>query len=257
MTAAPAFAQPGTDVNDGIAFELAEFIRDAANNAPRSLQTTLGPSEAGIPCDRRLAYKLAGWQQPNGGGDPLASVIGTGFHSWAADAFSRPELGGRFLVEEHLTIAPPFVPGGHCDLFDTFYDRVLDWKVVGKSSYDKYRSQGPRPQYRVQAHTYGLGWEIKGRTVREVGIILIPRQSARLSDIWVWTEPYDRQIAVNAIKRVATIQQLTTALNVREQPAMFGVIPATPGHECTYCPFYKPGSKDFGEGCPGNLPPTR
>ena len=255
MTTA-TFAQPGTDVNDGIASELAEFIRDAANNAPRSLQTTLGPSEAGIPCDRRLAYKLAGWAQPNGGGDPLASVIGTGFHTWAAEAFSRPELGGRFLVENRLTIAPPLIPGGSCDLYDTFYDRVLDWKVVGKSSYDKYRRNGPREQYRVQAHLYGLGWEIAGRSPREVGIVVVPRQSARLADIWVHTEPYDRAAAVAAVQRVGTVNQLVDALGVRAQPAMFGVIPATPGHECTYCPYYRPGSKNFGEGCPGNLPPN-
>lgn len=255
MTAA-TFAQPGADQTDGIAFELAEFIRDAANNAPRSLQTTLGPSEAGIPCDRRLAYKLTGWQQPNGGGDPLASVIGTGFHTWAAEAFTRPELDGRFLVEQHLTIAPPLIPGGSCDLYDTFYDRVLDWKVVGKSSYDKYRRQGPREQYRVQAHLYGLGWEIAGRSPREVGLVVVPRQSARLADIWVHVEPYDRNVAVNAIKRVGTVQQIVTALSVREQPAMFGVIPAKPGHECVFCPYYRPGSTDFGEGCPGNLPPN-
>lgn len=255
MTAV-TFAQPGADQNDGIAFELAEFIRDAANNAPRSLQTTLGPSEAGIPCDRRLAYKLTGWQQPNGGGDPLASVIGTGFHTWAAEAFTRPELDGRFLVEQHLTIAPPLIPGGSCDLYDTFYDRVLDWKVVGKSSYDKYRRQGPREQYRVQAHLYGLGWEIAGRSPREVGLVVVPRQSARLADIWVHVEPYDRNVAVNAIKRVGTVQQIVTALSVREQPAMFGVIPAKPGHECVFCPYYRPGSTDFGEGCPGNLPPN-
>lgn len=256
MTAA-MFAQPGTDVNDGIASELAEFIRDASNNAPRSLQTTLGPSEAGIPCDRRLAYKLAGWAQPNGGGDPLASIIGTGFHSWAAEAFARPELAGRFLVEQHLTIAPPLIPGGSCDLYDTFYDRVLDWKVVGKSSYDKYRKQGPRAQYVAQAHLYGLGWEIAGRTPKEVAIVVVPRQSARLADIWVWTAPYDRNAAVQAIQRVGTVKQLVTALNVREQPGNFALIPATPGHECTYCPQYRPGSKNLGDGCPGNLPPTR
>ncbi|TDD32464.1 hypothetical protein E1287_22515 [Actinomadura sp. KC06] len=255
MTAV-TFAQPGADANDGVAFELAEFIRDAANNAPRSLQTTLGPSEAGTPCDRRMAYKLAGWQQPNGGGDPLASVIGTGFHTWAAEAFSRPELGGRFLVEQHLTIAPPLIPGGHCDLYDTFYDRVLDWKCVGQYSYDKYRKEGPREQYRIQAHTYGLGWELAGRHPREVGLVIVPRQSARLSDIWVWTEPYDRQVAVDAIQRVATVNQLVSVLDPHHHPEAFGLIPAKPGHECTYCPYYRPGSKDLGDGCPGDLPPT-
>lgn len=250
------FAQPGADVNDGIAGELAELIRDAANHAPRSLQTTLGPSEAGIPCDRRLGMKVAGWPQPNGGGDPLASVIGTGFHEWAAAAFSRPELGGRFLVEQRLKIAPGIIPGGSCDLYDTFYDRVLDWKVVGKTSYDKYRSQGPRRQYVVQAHLYGLGWELAGRTPREVAIVVIPRQSARLSDIWVWTAPYDQATALAAIQRVQNLQRIVALLNPAANPAAWGSVPAQPSHECAYCPFHRPGSNDFGDGCPGNLPPN-
>jgi hypothetical protein len=253
---AVTFAQPGADKNDAIAGELAHLIKDASDNAARSLQKSIGPSEAGIPCDRRLGYKLLDWPTINGGGDPLASIIGTGFHTWAAEAFSRPELGGRFLVEQRVNIAPGIIPGGSCDLYDTLHERVLDWKVVGKTSYDKYRSEGPRAQYVTQAHLYGLGYQLTyGRTPREVAIIVIPRQSARLSDIWVWTAPYDPLVAARAIQRVATVQNLLCAIDPQAQPANWALIPATTGHECTYCPWYRPGSKNLGEGCPGNLPP--
>jgi hypothetical protein len=246
--------QPGADENDAVAGELAHIIRDASANAPRSRQSAIGPSEIGVDCDRRIAYKLLDWPKANTGSDPLASIIGTGFHAWAEEAFSRPELGGRFIVEQHLTIAPPLMPGGSCDLYDTLHDRVIDWKVVGDSMLRKYKSEGPREQYRVQGHVYGFGWELLGRTPKEIALAFVPR-TGYLSGLWVWREPYDRAIALKALARMYAIRDLIIATDPEANPAMWSVIPAAPSHGCRFCPWHRPGSNDLGAGCPGNLPP--
>lgn len=262
----PAFAQPeadavqlgqpGFDGADAVAGELAHFIRDASANAPRSRQTAIGPSEVGMECDRRIAYKLLDWNKANTGSDPLASIIGTGFHAWAEEAFSRPELGGRFIVEQWLTIAPPLMPGGSCDLYDTLHDRVIDWKVIGDTMMRKYKTEGPREQYIVQAHVYGLGWEFLGRTPKEVALAFIPR-TGYLSGLWVWRAPWDRQIALDALRRMYTIRDLIIAIDPETNPAMWSLIPDKPGWGCRFCPWFKPGSTNLGDGCPGNQPPRK
>lgn len=261
--AAPTFAQPeaggtqlsqpGSSEDDAVAGELQHVILDAANNAPRSRQSSIGPSEIGVACNRRLAYKILDWDKANTGGDPLASILGTGFHNWAEKAFSRPELGGRWIVEQRLTIAPPLIPAGSCDLYDTLHDRVIDWKVVGDSMIRKYKAEGPRRSYRVQGHTYGLGWELAGRTPKEVVLAILPR-TGYLSGMWLWREPYNRQIALDAIARVYNIRDLIIAIDPEANPAMWSLIPAEPSHDCRFCPWFRPGSTDLGTGCPGNVP---
>lgn len=253
---APAFSQPGNSDLEITAERLRQVIRDASSHAPRTLQKTLGPSGADIDCDRRLAYTILNWPKANTGGDPLASIIGTAFHAWAADAFSRPELNGRYLVERHLTIAPPYIPGGSCDLYDTVDDDVADWKVVGKTSLDTYKRSGPRRQYIGQAHLYGLGWELLGYHPKTVTLAFVPR-AGLLSGLWLWRQPYDRTIALRVIARVAAMRDLIVAIDPETQPANWALIPAAPDHGCTYCDWYRPGSSNLGEGCPGNLPPKK
>lgn len=249
-----AFAQPGNGALDVLAEQLREVIRDAWTKTPRSMQATLGPSGADIECDRRLAYTILDWPKANTGGDPLASIIGTGFHELMAGIFARPEHGGRWLVEQRLTIAPPYIPGGSCDLYDQANDDVIDWKVVGETSMRKYKKDGPSRQYRGQAHLYGLGWELLGKQPRSVTLAFVPR-AGLLSGLHLWREPYDRNKALQVIARVANLRDLIVAIDPEAQPANWSIIPSKPDHGCAYCPWYQPGSKNLGEACPGNLPP--
>lgn len=251
---ASGFAQPGNGPLEVLGDQLKQIIRDGAARAPRSVQTTMGPSEAGVECDRRLAFRLLNWPATNTGGDPLASIIGTGFHSWAADVFTRPEHRARWLVEQRLTIAPPYIPGGSCDLYDMQEDDVIDWKVVGATSMRKYKTEGPRQQYQVQGHLYGLGWQLAGRTPKTVTLAFIPR-AGLLSGMWLWRTAYDPMVAANAIRRIYAIKDLILAVDPEAQPANWALIPAKADHGCTFCPWYRPGSADISKGCPGDLPP--
>lgn len=79
------------DDPDGTLTEQAyvEAIRHAIANHPRSLQRAIGPSEVGIECDRRLAYKLLGHPERDGG-DGWLPTVGTGVHSWLEERSTTP-----------------------------------------------------------------------------------------------------------------------------------------------------------------------
>lgn len=229
---------------------LTTLITTAARNAPRSLQKRIGPSEVGIECARRLAYKWLEWPEVNSGGDPWPSIVGTATHDWLANALEAHNraLGRtRWLVEQRVHPAPGL--SGSCDAYDTDTGTVLDHKIVGETSMRKYRQQ-VRAQYRVQAHLYGLGWENAGHTPRRVALAIYPR-GGLLTGLYVWSEPYDRDLALAAIQRLDAIREATNQLRVDEIPENWALIPASPSSDCRYCPWMLPGSRDLATGCPG------
>ncbi|MGW8333794.1 hypothetical protein ACWGLE_38535, partial [Streptomyces sp. NPDC055897] len=202
------------EVGEMLAERIAGLIVDTAHNAPRSLQKRLGPSEVGDPCERRLTYKLLDWPRAAAASDPAASIIGTGFHTWMEEAFERrqtalPDGRPRYKIEERVTVhASPIeaaVIAGSTDLFDRATGTVWDWKLVGHSTQDDYRRKGPGPQYRIQAHLYGLGQENAGETVNRVAICFVARYHELR--VHVWTEPYNRQVALDGLARLDHIKQ--------------------------------------------------
>ena len=173
--AVPEINQPSMTVK-----ELVTFIQQLEMNQERTLQTSIGPSEIGLPCSRRLIKKLLNTKDPQQDSRWLATV-GTAVHAWLAQGFEAPEhrrgyLNGRFgdvLVEERVNVGT--IGGveiwGSADLFDILTGLVVDWKVVGNSRLDAYRRYGPGQQYRVQAHLYGRGFARLGLPVRNVLIM--------------------------------------------------------------------------------------
>lgn len=183
--------------------EYRTLIETAIDGDPRSLQTRIGPSEVGNPCDRCLIHKLAGTPEINTDAAWLP-FIGTATHAALADFFMAANGDrARFLVE--ATVSVGTIGGvditGHADLFDLVRRRVNDWKIVGKTTLDKVRRHGPSAVYRIQAHLYGRGFTRRGLPVDTVGIHFLPRNSTSLHDAIVWEEPYDEQVALDALHR--------------------------------------------------------
>ena len=251
------FAAPASKTGTDHPFkrELIDMIRWTDANSPRSLQTTVGPSEIGVDCLRRLAYKVTGTPEVNDTADPWFAIIGTAVHDWLAyaiDAYQTTKLGRtgdnrRFLIEQRVRLADDeHGVSGSCDLFDRDEARVVDHKVVGNDNLRKYRDGGPSSVYRTQVHLYGYGWVRAGFDVREVAIAFYPR-SNYLDTLHVWTEPYDQQIALAALSRLASVQQMTAVLPPSHIPA----VPDKTG--CVWCPYYRPGGPADKTGCPGPL----
>jgi hypothetical protein len=112
------------------------------------------------------------------------------------------------------------------------------------------KRDGMTIQQRVQVNCYGLGVEKMGKEVKQVALACYPL-GGRLDGLHTIVEPYDRQIALDAIERLDGIKLLVWQLDVESNPDNWNLIPATPAYGCIYCPFYLPKSTDLSVGCPG------
>lgn len=231
-----------------VADELRWIIEDAIEQHPRSQQAALGPSEIGDPCARRLGYKLLAVESTN---HQVAwkQTVGTAVHTWLENALRRfnATWADRWLVEETLYVGnfagrPLF---GHGDVYDRASFGVWDWKLPGTYPLRNYKANGPGEQYRQQGHLYGRGWQLRGMRVDYVGIAFLPR-----ADDWekavFWHEPYDEQIALDALARAEGINTTTQTLGA----AALDVLPPADAY-CHRCPWFKPRSESLTEGCPG------
>lgn len=246
---------------DLAASELFGIIAHHITNQPRSLQTRIGPSELGTPCDRRIGYKMAGTPEVNNRhGVGWKAFIGTAVHEQFANMLAALEVAAcndpghtpRWFVEERVNVGQ--VNGtdidGNCDLFDAWTGNVWDWKFSTRNKIrEEYKPHGPGDQYRTQAHTYGRGWARRGMDVRNVGIIFMTRDG-EFTDRHVFSEPYDEQIAVTALTRASGIRLALDALG----PDF--TIPTLPTADayCGYCPWHKPNSANLAVSCPGHAP---
>ncbi|MFF5973642.1 hypothetical protein ACFY7C_19155 [Streptomyces sp. NPDC012769] len=263
-------AAPMTDLGRELTARLKEMFyaydnRRTSDN--RSAQATMGPSEMGTPCDRRLALSLMRMPPVNPGGDGWAAFVGTCIHAGLAEMFLWANAGtGRFAVETPLTFDSDIVPKGTADLIDRTLFMLDDHKCQGRWSRNKLRSQGPSPTYRVQAHVYAHGARQRGEKIEHIAIISWPRDEATLDDLYVFTEPYNPAIVQEAFARVERI-----AGEVVEKQAelveTYGVpakeerqllqIKARVGadydvvDDCRFCPFYLPNARSITMGCNG------
>ncbi|NJQ14191.1 PD-(D/E)XK nuclease family protein [Streptomyces bohaiensis] len=243
--------------SEGIARRVGQLIVDTAHNAPRSTQVAIGPSEIGDVCERKLTYKLLDWPTVDQG-DPIASVIGTGMHSWMEDAFRArqsklPDGRDRYKIESRVTVRTGPTPAstitGSADLFDRLTGTNLDWKLTGVSSLDKYRRQGPHAAYHAQAHLYGMGQANAGEDVKRVAIVFIGRHHELR--VHVWSEPYREDVARAALQRLDRITARAMSTDFEAEPHRWAEVPTDEKAACRFCPWLRSGSTDLATGCPG------
>lgn len=218
-------------------------------NKPRSVQTSVGPSQVGNPCDRSLAFDVAVESgsvllfapgltvtaRPEN--DPWRAIVGTAVHAWLDQATS----GSRWLrgvkIEAALTDSggDPIMGGsvsGHIDLYDTDTFTLVDHKVLGKTSTARLLRDGAPEKYRVQGHLYALGLVRLGLRVDAVSIAAWPRDGL-IRDMYLWEEPYDEALAAGALIRLLTVRQAIVL-----ESAQMGDFEAAPStSNCRYCPL--------------------
>lgn len=231
-------------------------IKEAISQAPRSRQMMIGPSAIGGDCSRRLGYQLL--QHPRRT-QPVnwRATVGTGVHLWLEQVFGGSKLDTvplaaegqeRYAVETRLEIGQ--VGGqlilGTCDVYDRTTATVIDHKTCGKTRLDHYKRHGPPQVYKVQGHLYGLGWVRAGLPVDTVMISFLPRDG-ELDDSYVWWEPFNLQLALDALKRLEGIQTLIKTFGT-DALGMLG----TEDEWCISCPYWLFKSNDLVKGCPGD-----
>ena len=223
-----------------VADRLRMAITAKAAYAPRSRQTALGLSEVGDPCSRKLAYKSLGISKTNVMNDPWPSISGTAIHSWLADCFGEDS---NFLVEKRVQAATGL--GGTVDLYDISNSLVIDHKCVGTNSMKARMRDGMTQTQRVQLSLYALGLENEGHHPTQIACAYYPL-GGRLDALYVILEPYERQVALDAIERINTLHGALEILSIHQ-------IPATPTSMCNYCSWFIPNSTDLALGCPGQV----
>lgn len=233
-----------------------------AEQAPRTLQQHLGPSELGVECDRQVAGKIAALPSTNHVVDPWPSTRGRALHAHAESVFSLDNLRSglaRWVTEQKVTPHPEHP--GTADLYDAAECAVVDHKFLGESSMAKIRKDPPR-KYVRQLFLYGLGYFLMGLPVRRVVILAYPATAASLDGLYVW-EHYWGDESGPAVDVDAALQQ-TFADTERRRAQAAGItdgrwrledVPAVPDtDECYFCPFYRPqAGHDGGPGCPGTV----
>lgn len=224
--------------------------RNSSDN--RSAQKTLGPSEAGSPCDRQIAMKLMGIQPVNPQ-EGWAPFVGTAVHVELAKMFewANGSGSGRYVTEMPLTFGSAVVPRGTSDLLDRVLFMIMDHKLMGRWSLDKLIQNGPSETYRIQGQIYALGAVLAGEKVREVAIIGWPRQESSLDKLYVHVEPFDRKVAEAALQRVERIAEEAFRLGQGPHSQLEVAQEFAPGDDCKWCPFHLKNDKNFSRGCPG------
>jgi len=227
--------------------DLMTIILDAANNDPRTLQKSLGPSDLGTPCDRKIAYLLTETPAVNTRTDPWPATVGQAIHMWLEKTF-RDQAG--WTTERKLQIGE-FISGTS----DLYHDEmVIDHKSAGPDVMRKIPKDGPPPEYVVQVQLYGYGYRLAGMPVKKVALAFYPR-SGWLSNMYVWVGDYSEEVALAALDRMYRVAASVLDLDIASNPHRFQQIPAV-AYQCGFCPFYRP---DMGPdqsadnfGCPGS-----
>ena len=241
------FTAPGDEAS-ALADRIKTIVNNRSANAPRSQQKRLGLSEVGEVCVRKTSYKLLDWEKTNPATDPWASISGTAIHTWLASAFEQfPE---QYLVEHFVKADEE--RSGTADLFDKVNKMVIDHKCVGAAAMKSRKKDGMTHQQRVQINLYGLGIENEFGigSVEKVALAFYPL-GGRLDGLHTIVEPYNRQLALDAIQRLDDTQVLLWQLDPEANPQNWELIPKTPTKACSYCYWFLPFSTDGSKGCSG------
>jgi len=171
----------------------------------RSTQVQIGPSELG-GCRRKVWYRLNAQPHTNENQSKLAAIMGTAIHTAIEEAISALDPAGKeYLVETEVSF------GGmkaHVDLYVPSTGAVIDWKT------SKVKNLGyfPSKQQRWQVQLYGFLLSKKGYDVKTVNLVAIARDGNE-KDVKVHTEPYDEDVALEALTWLAAVKASKTLPN--------------------------------------------
>jgi hypothetical protein len=213
-----AYLKTGADVSQSYKEELLGIIEDDWTRDPRTLQRRMGPSGIGHPCNYCLGAMLAEVpkKESNQWADGWPAFLGKAVH-WAIEKiferWNRKHRTYRFLTEQRVTVGMigtinPWPLTGSTDLYDMVKKAIVDWKVTTDKNLAKVKKGEKSVTYKVQGHCYGLGMENEGLPVEYVGVMYLAKMKNFLREAELTLEPYDRQIALDALKRASDIWDL-------------------------------------------------
>lgn len=186
----------------------------------RARQRDLGPSDLSDPCDLCVARKIASVcglpVQSQSRGFSLKAWIGTAIHQKLERDMTRVYPRGdrsdpNFYQEVTATIGE--VPGlgivrGHIDLLLPRRALVVDYKTADLYRIDKYRKRGVPSSHAGQTMLYLRGVRNSGRAARMAALVYIPRDSDKISDIWIASCSYQDHMATGLLNRAQNLVEV-------------------------------------------------
>lgn len=211
--------------------KILKFVTDASLNSARNQQRAIGPSEIGHPCNRQIAFKVAGVRENPSYLDPFPSILGVAFHAWMEGNLPRDE----WLPEHKVNVTSTL--RGTSDAYHIPTRTVVDWKLLGRTQHQSWLGGYTSEQYEVQADCYGQGFVNAGYPVDRVAIAVFCR-ARPLQDMFLWSRPWNPANAQKALNRLAMIRTYVAASGASDaNRAPILNVGATAGDTCYFCPF--------------------
>lgn len=174
----------------------------------RDVQSAVGPSDIGDPCDLCLASKMARRASVQVGkgrdaGFSLKAWIGTAVHSKLEEDLDLPD--GHAAKEAKVFIHE--IPGygkihGHIDLQLLLLRICVDYKTTDMAKLKLMKLDGVPWSHVVQLMLYTYGLRKAGVDMTHAALVYIPRDNNDPKNIWVAAAEYDESIALKALARV-------------------------------------------------------
>lgn len=182
--------------------KFAQAIVDDANGTDRTLQRQIGPSGLGNPCFHCLACQLMEIPQtkvkPERELEVMANWVGTQAHAGMERILTtlNRRAGRELYIPERKVYVGDIGPlriEGTADCYDVDEQTVVDWKFP-RSDYtiNNARKGIIKPEYQVQPHFYGLGYENEGLPVKQVCVMFFPTTAKTPFEGIPYLVPYDR-----------------------------------------------------------------
>ena len=178
----------------------------------RDAQKSVGPSEIGDPCGRCLGQALCRkypelwWEEEPPPPDT------SGFKAWLGTAAHEKlerdlTLGVQEAKVPVLELPEYGLISGHCDLMEG--STVLDYKTKDKHVIEQLRLlRRPPTKELVQINLYGLGWTNLGKTVEDLCLFYIPRDSNNVKDIFPAFLLPNHLVVERALDRLTKVWEL-------------------------------------------------
>lgn len=206
------------DTVDFVRGEVLNLVhRTVQKPSERDVQSAVGPSDIGDPCDLCLAAKMARRASVQVGkgrdaGFSLKAWIGTAVHKKLEEDLDLPEA----FVAKEARVFIHEVAGygkihGHIDLQLLLLKTCVDYKTTDLAKLKLMKLEGVPWSHVVQLMLYTYGLRKAGVDMTHAALVYIPRDNNDPKNIWVAAAEYNEDIALKALARVEDLWAKLTA----------------------------------------------
>ncbi len=199
--------------------EIKQLILDLLKNpGERDMQTLVGASQIGNPCDFCLGRALKGTEPKLFSKYWLGAKLGTALHrELEHEEIKHIETAERaeFKVLEGARIEQSIVLGtiegygeirSKPDLVIVGEAHLVDHKSSTRKKVALYKKENRVPiQYIYQQHLYAWGLSKMGINIERISLVFVNRDGTGDDDIWVYSFNYDESMALQAWNRLIAL----------------------------------------------------